>query len=97
MLLRRISRDTVDAGRPSRRAISRSGSSCASPTEISSRSASDRYRPDPADGPFPSGAPAAGGGGTAGLQDPLLLELGGAAVLVGAGSLLYRRKLIRKR
>jgi hypothetical protein len=47
--------------------------------------------------PVPSGAPAAGGGGTAGLQDALLLELGGAAVLAGAGSLLYRRRLVRKR
>jgi hypothetical protein len=43
------------------------------------------------------GAPATGGGGTAGLQDLTLFALGGAALLAGAGSLVYRRKVIRNR
>jgi hypothetical protein len=41
----------------------------------------------------PSGAPQTGGGGTAGLQDGLLFGIGGLAVLGGAGSLWYRRKV----
>jgi hypothetical protein len=45
----------------------------------------------------PAGAPATGGGGTAGFQDPLLAGLGGAALLAGAGSLAYRRKVLRNR
>jgi hypothetical protein len=35
-------------------------------------------------------APVTGGGGTAGLQDAVLFGIGGAAVLVGAGSIAYR-------
>jgi len=42
-------------------------------------------------------APATGGGGTSGLQDTLLFALGGAAVLAGAGSIAYRRKVIKNR
>ena len=45
VLFRAISRLTVDGARPSRRAISRTPSFRASPSAISSRSASDRYRP----------------------------------------------------
>jgi len=33
----------------------------------------------------------------AGLQDALLFGLGGAAILAGAGSIAYRRKVIRNR
>jgi hypothetical protein len=40
-------------------------------------------------------APATGGGGTAGLQDGLLLGLGGTAMLAGLGSLAYRRRVNR--
>src|SRR5258708_17417270 len=47
--------------------------------------------------PIPTAPPATGGGGTAGFQDTLLLGLGGAAILVGAGSIAYRRKVIRNR
>jgi hypothetical protein len=42
-------------------------------------------------------APATGGGGTAGFQDTLLLGVGGAAILAGAGSIAYRRRVIRSR
>ncbi len=47
--------------------------------------------------PYPAVAPATGGGGTAGFQDVLLLGLGGAAILAGAGSIAYRRRVIRHR
>jgi hypothetical protein len=55
------------------------------------------YGTTPSASPFPSAAPATGGGGTAGFQDALLLGLGVAALLAGAGSLAYRRRLTRKR
>src|SRR6266851_1236472 len=58
-LLRRISRLTVDGARPSRAAITRSGSPAATPTAISSRSATDRYRPPAGPGPLPFTPPAA--------------------------------------
>jgi hypothetical protein len=41
--------------------------------------------------------PSTGGGGTAGLRDGLLFAAGGAAMLLGAGSLAYRRKVIKSR
>lgn len=50
----------------------------------------------PSASPFPSAAPVTGGGGTAGFQDALLLGFGVAALLAGAGSLAYRRRLTRK-
>jgi hypothetical protein len=46
--------------------------------------------------PVVTGAPQTGGGGTAGLQDGGLFALGGVAILAGAGSLGYRRRLARK-
>jgi hypothetical protein len=46
---------------------------------------------------YPTGAPATGGGGTAGLQDGLVIVLGGAAIAAGIGSLAYRRKFTRRR
>jgi len=46
---------------------------------------------------YPTAAPQTGGGGTAGLQDGLVIGLGGAAIVAGLGSLAYRRKLTRRR
>ncbi len=45
----------------------------------------------------PTVAPPTGGGGTAGLQDALLFGLGTAAILAGAGSIVYRRRFTRHR
>jgi hypothetical protein len=45
----------------------------------------------------PTAAPVTGGGGTAGLQDGLLFFLGTAAILAGAGSIIYRRWFTRHR
>jgi hypothetical protein len=50
----------------------------------------------PATPAFPTAAPETGGGATAGLQDGLLFGAGGAAVLMGLGTLAYRRRLSRK-
>jgi hypothetical protein len=44
---------------------------------------------------FPVAAPETGGGGTAGLQDSMLLGVGGLAVLAGLGTLAFRRRLRR--
>ena len=46
---------------------------------------------------LPTAAPVTGGGGTAGLQDGLLFVLGAAAIVAGAGSILYRKRLARRR
>jgi hypothetical protein len=45
---------------------------------------------------YPTAAPETGGGETAGLQDGVLFGAGGMAVLVGFGTLAYRRRLSRK-
>ena len=47
--------------------------------------------------PVSGTAPATGGGGTAGFRGALLLGLGVAVLLAGAGNLAYRRRLTRKR
>ena len=46
---------------------------------------------------IPSAAPVTGGGGTAGLQDGMLFGVGAAAIVAGAGSIAYRRRLTRDR
>ena len=70
-------------------------SSTATPTHTVTPSPS--AAPNRSASPFPSAAPATGGGGTAGFQDALLFGLGAAAILAGAGSIAYRRRLIRNR
>ena len=45
----------------------------------------------------PTAAPVTGGGGTAGFQDTLLLVAGVAAIVAGAGSIFYRRRVNRDR
>lgn len=55
------------------------------------------HAPAPSASSYPTGAPATGGGGTAGLQDGALFGLGAAAMLAGLGSLAYRRRLTRRR
>jgi hypothetical protein len=52
---------------------------------------------NPAASQVPSVAPVTGGGGTAGFQGTLLLGLGAAAILAGAGGIAYRRRLGRHR
>jgi hypothetical protein len=47
--------------------------------------------------PVPVAAPVTGGGGTAGFQDALLLVAGLGAIVAGAGSIVYRRRLNRHR
>jgi hypothetical protein len=47
--------------------------------------------------PVPTAAPVTGGGGTAGFQDTLLLVAGLAAIVAGAGSIFYRRRITRGR
>jgi|SRR5215468_2164259 len=77
-----------------------SESPSASPSDTSTAPASPSPSPSPspqAVSPFPAVAPATGGGGTAGLQHVLLFVLGGAALLAGAGSLAYRRRVVRNR
>lgn len=67
----------------------------ASPTT----SPSVTYSPPTTESPtaYPTIAPATGGGGTAGFQDALLLGVGAAAIVAGAGSIVYRRRLTRHR
>lgn len=49
-----------------------------------------------AQGAPPSGAPGTGGGSTAGLADPALFAAGGAAVLIGLGTLGFARRSQRR-
>ncbi len=78
---------------------SASPSASPSPSDSPSASPSASTSPTPIPSPtlYPTAAPVTGGGGTAGVQDVMLFGLGGAAVLVGAGSIAYRRKLTRNR
>jgi hypothetical protein len=68
--------------------------SASSATRPASKTA---HSPSAPSSTYPTSAPSTGGGGTAGLQDGLLFGIGGAAILLGAGSLAYRRRVIRSR
>jgi len=65
------------------------------PTPAMPRTATPRPRATRT--PVVTTAPETGGGGTAGLQDGTLFAIGGVAILAGAGSLGYRKRLNRKR
>jgi LPXTG-motif cell wall-anchored protein len=65
-------------------------------TETVTASASAHAASNPTASPV-TAAPATGGGGTAGTEDVPLFIIGGVAVLAGAGSLAYRRKVARNR
>ena len=68
---RSTSRLMVDAGRPIRAPITRYDSPRASPIAISSRSASDKYRPDTGPGPFDFTPPARANHRSAPLRMPI--------------------------
>jgi hypothetical protein len=76
-----------------------SPSTSASPTSSPSPSptVSPTASPTASPSPYPSVAPATGGGGTAGFQHGLLFGLGVAAILIGAGSIIYRRRAVKSR
>jgi hypothetical protein len=76
---------------------SRTASGTPTATTSSTATPTDPATPSRSASPVPTAAPATGGGGTAGFQDALLFGLGAAAILAGAGSIAYRRKLIRNR
>jgi len=66
-------------------------------TATATATATVTVTPTPSESRIPSAAPVTGGGGTAGLQDGLLFGIGAAAILLGAGSIVYRRRLTRDR
>ncbi len=95
--------NTASSGATSSADASPSVPDTASPTVTASGTKAASAKPSPSPTPrrsatsYPTAAPPTGGGGTAGVQDVLLFGLGGAAILVGAGSVVYRRKLTRGR
>jgi cytoskeletal protein RodZ len=68
----------------------------AAPTPTVTQTVVHTQTPSPTPG-NPNAAPATGGGGTAGFQDGLLFALGAAAIVLGAGTLAFRRMLTRGR
>lgn len=82
--------------------LSPSGGAATTPAQAASgstpsatASASPSATPGHSDSPVVTAAPATGGGGTAGFQDGPLLGLGAAAIVAGAGSIAYRRRVMR--
>src|ERR1017187_2410752 len=98
-----VTSNTASSGATSSASASTSVSATASPTVTVSGTESPSATPSSSPTPlssassYPAAAPPTGGGGTAGVQDVLLFGLGGAAILAGAGSIAYRRKLTRDR
>jgi hypothetical protein len=78
---------------------SASASASTSPSASVSPSATPSASPSPSPSysPYPTGAPITGGGGTAGFQDGGFAVLGGAAIVAGLGSIIYRRRITRHR
>ena len=77
---------------PTSASASSSASASIAPVIVpTSASASPSYTP------YSNVAPGTGGGGTAGFQDAGLAILGGAAIVVGFGSIAYRRRMTRNR
>ena len=76
---------------------STSPSASETPTPTPTPSHTHSPAPSPSPSTFPTAAPETGGGGTAGFQDTVLVGLGGAAILAGAGSIAYRRRALRNR
>jgi carbohydrate-binding DOMON domain-containing protein len=67
------------------------------PTQTTTATVTPTATVSPSPSPIPTQAPVTGGGGTAGFQDGVLLAVGAAAIVAGAGSIAYRRRLTRKR
>lgn len=82
---------TTPPDRPSSTPSGSTSSASGTPSTVASAT------PRPTASPVVTAAPATGGGGTAGFQDAPLFGLGAAAILAGAGSIAYRRKVIRSR
>ena len=78
-------------------ASSPAGSPSADSTTSPAASPTPTPTPSSTPTPYPTAAPSTGGGGTAGVQDVFLFGLGAGAILAGAGSIAYRRKLTRDR
>ncbi len=93
------SSSATPTARPSRATSTATPSASPStrPPASESASPSPSATPRHSASPFPTVAPATGGGGTAGSHDTLLLGLGAAAMLAGAVSIVYRRKVLRNR
>ena len=90
------SSSTPDAGSTFSSAATSPNPGITTETVTASASASAHAASNPTASPV-TAAPATGGGGTAGTEDVPLFIIGGVAVLAGAGSLAYRRKVARNR
>ena|SRR5215468_1553558 len=73
------------------------GTPTGTPTATSTPTPTPTPFSTPTPTPTPTVAPATGGGGTAGIQDATLFIIGGAAIVVGAGGIAYRRRITRSR
>ena len=67
------------------------------PTQTTTITVTPTQSVSPSSSQIPTQPPITGGGGTAGFQDGLLLAVGAAAIVAGAGGLAYRRRLNKNR